>query len=358
MKAKSSALDTLKLEVGEDVSAEAAYAEDVCKLRLETKDDPPSKKVHAHLAIARNATQADKEQMTLIASQPDSEIAEFNYSTDAASLWLSYCRMPPRLRGFVDAINGLAGERGDWFEATDIRIGKRMGRSTKTVQRDRDDLNDWQKENRVTFIEIEDHVTDSRGRRHPHKYKVHLPRLAVEAKREAQASSRWMSDPAKALEHAVKAGLRRTPGMSPRREHGRRQAGLEQTIDSDLRRAARLILKSAKNLKSAELAKLTRGYMLSVGVKPELLSALEHSLQILKGEAEPDDRILAPLDTDRQLSSGQNVRKETIHSDSEDEVAVLKDMPTAEPVSEYWRVPSVARAALKRGEQPPPEVRR
>lgn len=329
-----------------------AQLKETPRLRHEVEAEHSSKSVHAHLAIARNAV-ADSEQLTLIVAQPDSEAAEFNYATDASSLWLSFYHMPPRLRGFVDAVCGLAGAREQWFEATDVRIGKRMGRSTKTVQRDRDDLDAWQRENEVTFIEIEDHVTDSKGRRHAHKYKVHLPRLAVKAKRDAQASHRWMSDPAKALEQAVKANLKDAPGALPRKPHRRQLPSLEKTIESDIRRAANLILKSAKNLQKAEIIRLTKGYMLSVGIKPELLAALEHSLQVLKKEAEPDAEILAPLDAFRihtEKDDGQNVRKETIHSDDLEAVVVSKDLPTDAPLSEYLKVPSIARE-VRRAQQ-------
>jgi hypothetical protein len=323
-------------------AAEQQRESDVSKLRREAEAEHPPK-IHALLAIARNAANEGTEKIILIAPDWENEVAEFNRTTDAASNWLSFYEMPPRLRGFVDAVCGLAGDCEDWFQATDLRIAKRMGRSTKTVQRDRDDFHNWQKEQNVTFIEIEDHFTDRKGVRQPHKYRVHLSRLAVKAKATAQASSKWPIDPARAIEQAVKEILAQAPEMPSRKEHRRRAPSLEKSIESDLRRAANLILKSANNLKSAELLKLMRGYALPLSVKPELIAALEHSLAVLKGVAEPDAEILSVVNFNQDKPSGQDVRKETIHAETIEDLVVGKDVSNDETT--LLRVPSVARVA-------------
>lgn len=347
-------LQALRAELAVEDERAQERTHNLRRLRREAEAERLSRTVHARLAIARNATQTDAEEITLIASLPESEVAEFNYSTDAASLWLSFYRMPPRLRAFVDALCGLCGGSEGWFEAPDVKIGKRMGRSTKTIQRDRDDLDAWQKSENVTFIEIEDHYTDRKGVRHPHKYRVHLPQFAVEARRRAQASSRWAADPAKAMEQAVKELLAKAPEMPSRKSHRRRELSLEKAIESDLRRAGNLIRKSARKLESVEQVGHTHGYMLPVMVKPEIIAALEHCVAVLKRETAPDPAILAPLDAGKDHQpSGQNVRKETIHSD---EVVVGKDVPNDEET--LRRVPSIARVMREAARQKAQEVER
>src|SRR4051812_43480178 len=88
----------------------------------------------SHLrAVEKNSELENDPQLEQLA-------ADYAHCTASASFLLAGWNLPPELRGYVDAMVGVGGERvrrAEWFRANDETIARHMGRSVKTVQRDR-----------------------------------------------------------------------------------------------------------------------------------------------------------------------------------------------------------------------------
>ncbi len=264
----------------------------------------------ALLAIARNAFAGEGERppvLHVIRSESttlsaDEKLADFGYTTDAANFLLASAECPPEHRPFIDALIGVAAESTDWFIASDKRIALRAGRSTKTVQRWRDAFDGWQKATSQTLVEIENNFTDGEGKHHPHKYKVHVARLAVEATEEARRSSRWSSNPAQAIARAAREKRKEIPDVTSRRARGRkREPDAETTIKAKLRMASTLIEQAARLAEGVKLHKEMFGSAADFELDPELIARLRHSVEQL--ESKP--AVEAPT----SMSTSSNIKK-------------------------------------------------
>ena len=212
-------------------------------------------KAGARQALVRHARLVEPS-----ASPPTCNTADFAHATDATSFLLAFDDFPPELRGFVDALIGLAGSRTAWFSATDELIGERMNRSTRTVSRHREEFFAWQAAKGVTWVEAEDHYTDSAGQRHAHKYRVHLHRLAVETAEEARSSAQWFVNSGVAIKQAAINKRDAAPNMPARKQRGRkRDPDAETLIRKKLKTAATLLREAAKLIGAIELNSLMKG---------------------------------------------------------------------------------------------------
>jgi hypothetical protein len=292
------------------------------------------KQNNALLAIARNAGADSNDNSSILrvvraedfGHSLDAKIADFGHTTDAANFLLADVECPPEYRAFIDALVGVAGDREDWFPASDDVIAERAGRSTKWVQRWRDDLTGWQRANRMTFIEIEDHYTDMNGDRHAHKYRVHLSRLAAEIAQEARGGGDWSKNPGKALAKAAKEKRVSIPTILPRRRRGRkREPDAEAVINRNLRTAATLIEKAVSLVEVVKLQKMMHGSTVSFDVNIELIESLQRSIAALSSNKEGE--LVDSVENESQggqVASGQNVRKEIIHSAATDAFEALQ----------------------------------
>jgi hypothetical protein len=160
-------------------------------------------------------------------SAPDDEtqalMADFGHTMASANVLLAeYEDFTEAYRLLVDVLIGLAGDRSDWFEANDKLIGMHAGRSAKWVQTTRKDFIAWQQKHYASVVDIEDHLYDPQNGNQPHKYRVHLARLAAEATLDARASREWTAHPGKALEQSAKnLRLMLPPPMHKRRKPDR-----------------------------------------------------------------------------------------------------------------------------------------
>ncbi len=301
------------------------------------------KQNNALLAIARNAGADSNDNSSILrvvraedfGHSLDAKIADFGHTTDAANFLLADVECPPKHRAFIDALVGVAGDREDWFSASDDVIAERADRSTKWVQRERDDLTGWQRANRMTFIEIEDHYTDMNGDRHAHKYRVHLSRLAAEIAQEARGGGDWSENPGKALAKAAKEKRDSIPTILPRRRRGRkREPDAEAVINRNLRTAATLIEKAVSLVEVVKLQKMMHGSTISFDVNIGLIESLQRSIAALSSNKEGElvDRVKKESRAG-QGAGGQNVRKEIIHSAATDAL-VLASAPKVETALE------------------------
>lgn len=252
----------------------------------------------AVFALNRNAETSNSRLFNVKAPAPvmseatDERISEFQLITDCVNLLLVQVDCPADLRAFIDAIIGVAGERNDeWFHANDKLIAQRMEMSEKTVQRRRNELTAWQNENRVTFIQIEDEYTDSDGKRHPHRYRALISRMAVEILDEARTDSlEWRKNHGVALQMAAKRKRDEFPDVPARTHRGRKfEPDAETVITKSLKTAATNLLKAKKTIDGIELHRSIYGNDEPYMLNPELLNIMRHVLDDLSSRTPGND---------------------------------------------------------------------
>jgi hypothetical protein len=258
-------------------------------------------------------------------------VANFGHTTDAANFLLADIECPPELRAFIDALIGVAGGRADFFTAGDELLAARLGRSTKSVQRHRDELARWQKTNNMTLAEIEDEFTDGDGKRHAHRYRVHLGRIAVETCNDARASEKWRANPGIALAEAARKKRNDLPELMPRKRRGsKRRPDAETQINAKLRTARTLIEKAAAMIGGIHLQQAMHGSRTPFEPDPEVIDAIRRSVEALTGESHTASPPVSTIKVGQKMDTrgalpdvepspsaaacGQNVRKETEHS--------------------------------------------
>jgi hypothetical protein len=195
-----------------------------------------------HLKIVRGVLTGEDENDAL-----DREAAiltqDFADTTDAASLLLTHLKFAPQLRAFVDAVIGAAGGSDDFVEITDEVLAERLGRSTKSVQRYRDEFRELKDHGAV--IEIKDNWRDPQTlESHAHTYRVHIDKLAVEAMQNARISPEWNRDRRgrlKALEEAAQTVGDSAPCFPPRKVKKRRKPSDAEMLRRNLKQSAELI---------------------------------------------------------------------------------------------------------------------
>jgi hypothetical protein len=261
-------------------------------------------------------------------------LADFAHATDTANFLLAYDEFPPELRSFVDAIIGVAGSRTDEFPATDELIAERMGCSTRTVSRHREEFLQWQMEKGVTWIVIQDHYTDREGKRHAHRYRVHLHRLAVEAVEDARVSGEWFKNPGKALNDAARAKRGSAPNMPARKRRGRkRETDARTTISKNLKTAATLLNEAAKLAGAIELSRLVHNGESSFQLNAELIDRVRQNLEALSsnlnaksedtgGQSEPAN---CPPVSLNERSAGQEACRQIVHKELDSQFNDLPD---------------------------------
>jgi hypothetical protein len=242
----------------------------------------------ALLALARSAGANNPEATPIlrlvsaddVGHSAQEKLADFAHATDATNFLLAGAECPPELRPLVDALIGLAGDRTDWFIANDKQIAARLHKSTKTVQRYRDNLSTWQLANGYTLIEVEDNYMDRDGQKHPHKYRVHVARLAIEATQNACAAR--PDNPSRAIERAAQAKVSSIPSTTPLRRRGKkREPDAESIINRSLRAAQTLITKAAKLQETVKMQQMAHGSATDFHIDSELLAGLQQSISAL-----------------------------------------------------------------------------
>ncbi len=154
----------------------------------------------------------------------DAAAEVFSSQTSAASQVIRQVIGKPHLRDFTDALIGLTGARDEFVELTDERIAAELGCSTKTVQRDRQQFRAMP--SHTILVEIKEHWRDPVTEEpHPHSYRVHVTRLAVEAEQDARLMAEWGADAEarqKALSKSAEIVVRGLTPNAPRRAKKRR----------------------------------------------------------------------------------------------------------------------------------------
>src|SRR5205085_3915410 len=144
----------------------------------------------------------------------------------------------------------------------------------------REILTDWQTQNRITFIEIKNNLTDKNGKRHAHRYRVHLSRIAVNTLDSARADTvQWEGNRGIALQEAVKRTRDKLPDMPPRTHIGRkREPDAEMLNIKELKTALTLLRKVEARAGGVELKRSMYGNDEPYLLNPELLSDIQQIL--------------------------------------------------------------------------------
>lgn len=155
---------------------------------------PAQFKRHARAVEARFTQAKLRENDGRLSDQaPERLTVDFAHTTDAVNFLLALWGCPAALRGFIDAVIGVAGYRAvgsEWFPASDEQIADRAGRCTKWVQDQRKELIKWQEWHHVSLVDVEDNKYENRVKT-PHKYRIHVARIAAETTLDARGSLKW-----------------------------------------------------------------------------------------------------------------------------------------------------------------------
>ncbi len=288
-----------------------------------------------HLKIVRGALAGEDENDAL-----DREAAiltqDFADTTDAASLLLAHLKFAPHLRAFVDAVIGAAGGSDDFVEMTDKTLAERMGRSTKTVQNDRNEFRAWPDHGAV--IEIKDHWRDpDTHESHAHSYRVHIDKLAVEATQNARISPEWSRNRHKALEEAARTVGDSAPCFPPRKKKRQKKPSDAEVLRRNLQQAAKLIDQAAslramvRNpdfeevwLLSQELAERLKAFNEAFGFESPTSTQKKEVRRVeMDADAAPSEpsvestRMEAENEVERQVEAGQVEKTSTCNDSTE-----------------------------------------
>jgi hypothetical protein len=207
----------------------------------ERKDEADERR--QHLKIVRNTMAGGFDENDALDREASILTQDFADTTDAVSLLLTHLKFEPELRAFVDAVIGAVGGADGYVEVPDPTIAKRMGRSTKSVQRYRDEFRELKDHGAV--IEIKDNWRDPQTlESHAHAYRVHIDKLAVEAMQNARISPEWNRDRRgrlKALEEAAQTVGDSAPCFPPRKVKKRRKPSDAEMLRRNLKQSAELI---------------------------------------------------------------------------------------------------------------------
>lgn len=182
-------------------------------------------------AVARNAMgEADADGNTvidLVAIDPNRLEADIADGVEAIT-WLLYCAgFPSSLRPFIDCLIGLAGEYATdesdgWFEASHLKIGRRVRQSAESggadaaaeawAGRHYKSLKTTQYALAYEFFQIEESEFDRVKRiTRPTRYRLPLLRFASDVLTRARASATWAKDSRRAIEEAARVVLDAVP---------------------------------------------------------------------------------------------------------------------------------------------------
>jgi hypothetical protein len=284
--------------------------------------------------------------------------ADYAHATASANFLLAGWELPPELRAFVDALVGVAGERvkrAEWFGANDETISRHMGRSVKTVQRDRKEYLAWAQHEKCSIIEIEDHYYDrDSGETAPHRYRLHLARLAAEAALDARSSRHWRTNPGVALEDAA-ATVRKAHPVGKIHTTRKRPA----RADAESRIRSNLNFAQTKIERALEMHDATGGH---AEISLQQIHDLEAALEKLKQAAGLSSTYKEEvLDRETGEGGGQNVHyppPETVKSVIYGKSSIttgpgMSEILIADDPDELMRVPAFARAFREMEEGPP-----
>ena len=193
--------------------------------------------------------QLRKNESSLADDAPERLTTDFAHTTDAVNFLLALLSCPPDLRSFIDALIGVSGYRAgkvEWFKASDAAVSHRADRSEKWIQMKRKKLSAWQTKHNFALIDIEDNRYQE-GEKTPHKYRVHIARIAVETLLDARESDKWKRHKFnEAMMESAKTMLASLPEFPIYVKHRRSKAADAETTMEREMKCALTKLKKAK----------------------------------------------------------------------------------------------------------------
>jgi hypothetical protein len=220
-------------------------------------------------------------------------------------------------------------ERG--CEITDAELAEFIGCSKRTVQRKRSQYLKEEKHLKVPFLRITEGDFDkAQEKNRPTRYQFLRDRDVADAVLEARTTAAYAADRRKALKLSALRGYDSLP-----QSQGaiRRRKKKMLSIDSERQRILNTIRTSVARLKE---------------IQSKMEGNFSDDWETLKDELETIYSSTNPAQTVAEIKHNPMGRQ--FVAPSIPHVAVNKDMPSDVPVSEYLRVPSIAREVRRAGQ--------
>lgn len=327
MNKKLSELEELKQEVRADRAADEAYAALVEETKREFGDEPDGVGDNDTIDEASAYDEIDEASAGLAADGCDYICALFWMLTGAGFSEVS--------RGFILAVAAQIvreEEHEDGCEITDPELAEIMGCSERTVQRQRAKYMQESHAHQAPFLFIKEGNFDKDlERNRPTRYKFLLDREVADAVLEARQMSLWKDDSRQALK--IQA-FRVYDSIPKTRGSIRRRKKKELSPEAEYAAAINTIL-----TKVARLAELE---MKMEGDRSAEWEEFKQRLDSVKNSPNPR-QVVAEI---KHSPMGRH-----FVAPSDTEVSVSKELPSDAPLSEYLRVPSIAREARRIREQ-------
>lgn len=187
-------------------------------------------------AFLRDLTRQASE---LSVAESDSLERDISKITDAFNFICAKVEMPPQCRAYLDALIGAAHAKlkpgqpiDDWFEASDVELGRRalpnradeLGTASlrKWTQRHRKAFFDWESKSLHKLVRCEPGGQDDNGDYQLSRYSLPILIAAAELLREASIHPLIRSNPDKALESSMAIALASLPNAPEKLERFRR----------------------------------------------------------------------------------------------------------------------------------------
>jgi hypothetical protein len=326
MKARLSNLEELKREVGADLAAEEAYAALIEETRRELGEE---------LAIAAPADGDEADAYDEI-EEAAAGLAADGCDYICALFWmLTAAGFTEVSRGFILSVVALIvreEKHADGCERTDPELAEILGCSERTVQRQRDRYKKESHANSAPFLFIKEGDFDQDlGRNRPTRYKFLLDKEVADAILEARRMTLWGEDSRKALKLSafrVYDSVEKTRGSIRRRQKKSRHPESEYA--------------SALNTILTKVARLAELEQKMEGDRSDEWEEFKRRLDAVKTAPNPR-QVAAEL----KLKSLPGPRGRQNVAPSDDDVSVSNELPSDAPLSEYLRVPSIAREARR-----------
>jgi hypothetical protein len=319
----SRSLDTALLELEEDAAQEQARDEELRRSLAEIEEELPL----GPLPITQAVEAKDKAAYDLI-DEASATLAQDGRDYIAALFWMATGA------GFSDASVSLLcavaayedcqelDERG--CEITDAELSEFMACSERTVQRKRQQYLKEEKQLKVPFLRITEGDYDkAQEKNRPTRYQFLRDTDIADAVLETRQMALYASDRRKALKLSA---LRVYDSLAKSKSAIRRRKKRTLSIDAERQRIINTLRTNVARLKE---------------IQSHMAGDDSADWEALKGELETIYNSTNPAQTVAEIKLKPMGRQNVAPSDSD--VVVSKVMLSDAPLSDYFRVPSIAR---------------
>jgi hypothetical protein len=172
-------------------------------------------------ALARNADAVTNLEQARIVRAGDGLEADGSDFVEAINFYLTALACPAGARELVVCLVGFSGGSLEELEVDDKLLASRADCSSKTVQRMRRSLIEWEEKKGLCVVEVTEGDFDkAAGKNRPTRYRVPLVRTAAEIVMRARSSPAWSNNTRSAIKEAANRLAKETSGGAPvKRRH-------------------------------------------------------------------------------------------------------------------------------------------